>query len=180
MVWPVCGAATPAAFFGSLTVWIVPGEISLAEIAALTIFSGYLTLRPPENARSDNVNIKTRALIAVGAISGYISVLVGAGGAVVLIPLLFAMGAPALLAIGLSQAIQFVIAVTATMGNLSVGQIDFTIGGVIAAALVLGILLGSRVAHALPVDILRKTVAWVLTLVGLSIAFQLVRNAIAV
>ena len=77
----------------------------LAGIAALTIFSGYLTLRPPENARSDNENIKTRALIAVGAISGYISVLVGAGGAVVLIPLLFAMGAPALLAIGLSQAI---------------------------------------------------------------------------
>ena len=61
MVWPVCGAATPAAFLGSLTVWIVPGEISLAGIAALTIFSGYLTLRPPENARSDNVNIKTRA-----------------------------------------------------------------------------------------------------------------------
>ena len=152
----------------------------LAGIAALTTFSGYLTLRPPENARSDNENIKSRALIAVGAISGYISVLVGAGGAVVLIPLLFAMGAPALLAIGLSQAIQFVIAVTATMGNLSVGQIDFTIGGVIAAALVLGILLGSRVAHALPVDILRKTVAWVLTLVGLSITFQLVRNAIAV
>ena len=110
MVWPVCGAATPAAFFGSLTVWFVPGEISLAGIAALTIFSGYLTLRPPENARSDNVNIKTLALIAVGAISGYISVLVGAGGAVVLIALLFAMGAPALLAIGLSQAIQFVIA----------------------------------------------------------------------
>ena len=180
MVWPVCGAAAPAAFFGSLTVWIVPGEILLAGIAALTIFSGYRTLRPPVNASSDNVNIKTRALIAVGAISGYISALVGAGGAVVLIPLLFAMGAPALLAIGLSQAIQFVIAATATMGNLSVGQIDFTIGGVIATALVLGILLGSRVAHALPVDILRKTVAWVLTLVGLSIALQLVRDAIAV
>ncbi|MEE3093420.1 MAG: TSUP family transporter, partial [Pseudomonadota bacterium] len=90
------------------------------------------------------------------------------------------MGAPTLLAIGLSQAIQFVIAATATIGNLSVGQIELTIGGVIAAALVLGILLGSRVAHALPVDILRKTVAWVLTLVRLSITFQLVRNAIAV
>ena len=137
-------------------------------------------MRPPVNPRSDNENIKTRALIAVGAISGYISALVGAAGAVVLIPLLFAMGAPALLAIGLSQAIQFVIAATATIGNLLLGQIDFTIGGVIAAALVLGILLGSRVAHALPVDIPRKTVAWVLTLVGLSITFQLVRNAIAV
>ena len=160
MVWAVCAAAVPAAFLGSLTVWIIPGEFLLAGIAALTIFSGYRTLRPPMNARSDNENIKTRALIAVGAITGYISALVGAGGAVVLIPFLFAMGAPALLAIGLSQAIQFVIATTARIGNLSVSQIDFTIGGVIATSLVLGILLGSRVAHALPVDILRKTVAW--------------------
>jgi len=180
MVWAVCGAAAPAAFLGSLTVWIVPGEILLIGIAALTLFSGYRTLRPPKGARSDNQDIKTPALIAVGAISGYISALVGAGGAVVLIPLLFAMGAPALLAIGLSQAIQFVIALTATVGNLSVGEIDFAVGGVVAAALVLGILFGTRIAHALPVETLRKTVAWVLTLVGLSIAFQLVQDAIAV
>ena len=90
------------------------------------------------------------------------------------------MGAPALLSIGLSQAIQFVIAFAATIGNLSVGDINFAVGGVIAAALVVGILLGTRIAHALPVDTLKKTVAWVLTLVGLYIAFQLVRDVIAV
>ncbi|MFL2541478.1 MAG: sulfite exporter TauE/SafE family protein [Candidatus Latescibacterota bacterium] len=180
MVWAICGAAAPAAFLGSLAVWIVPGEILLGGIAILTIFSGYRTLRPPKKARIDNEDIKARALILVGGISGYISALVGAGGAVVLIPLMFAMGAPALLAIGLSQAIQFVIALTSTIGHLSVGKVDFVIGGVIATALVLGILIGTRIAHTLPLDILRKTVAWVLTLVGLSIAFQLVRNTIAI
>ena len=98
--------------------------------------------------------------------------------AVVVIPFLFAMGAPALLAIGLSQAIQFVIAVTATIGNLAVGHVDFVVGGILAVATVAGILLGTRVAHTLPVDTLRKTVAIVLTLVGLLIAFQLARDAI--
>ena len=88
------------------------------------------------------------------------------------------MGAPALLAIGLSQAIQFVIAVTATVGNLAVGKVDFVVGGILAVAMVAGILLGTRVAHTLPVDTLRKTVAIVLTLVGLLIAFQLARDAI--
>tara|TARA_B100000676_G_C18074597_1_gene846734 strand:- start:653 stop:1414 length:762 start_codon:yes stop_codon:yes gene_type:complete len=178
MVWAVCGAAAPAAFIGSLTVWIVPGQFLLAGIAVLTIFSGYRTLRPPQNAINDNHDIRAPTLATVGGISGYISALVGAGGAVVLIPLLFAMGAPALLAIGLSQAIQFVIAFTATIGNLSVGEINYTVGSVIAAALVIGIFIGTRIAHALPVDTLRKTVAWVLTLVGLYIAFQLVQNAI--
>ena len=116
----------------------------------------------------------------IGGLSGFVSALVGAGGAVVVIPLMLAMGAPALLAIGLSQAIQFVIAVTATIGNLSVGQIDFTTGGVIAVALVIGIMIGTRVAHSLHIDTLRKTVAWVLTLVGLSIAIQLARDTIVV
>ena len=178
MVWAICGGAAPAAFLGSITVWSVPGELLLAGIAALTIFSGVRTLRPPKGVRNDNENIGTPTLITVGGVSGFVSALVGAGGAVVVIPLMFAMGAPALLAIGLSQAIQFVIAATATAGNLSVGNVDFVVGGTLAAALVGGILLGTRIAHTLPVDILRKTVAWVLTLVGLSITFQLARDAL--
>ena len=180
MVWPVCGAAAPAAFLSSLTVWIVPGEFLLAGIAALTTFSGYRTLRPPVNASSDNENIKTRALIAVGAIIRLHKRTRRRRRRGRAHPASLRHGRTCLTRHRFVWAIQFVIAVTATMGNLSVSQIDITIGGVIATALVLGILLGSRVAHALPVDILRKTVAWVLTLVGLSIAFQLVRNAIAV
>lgn len=180
MVWAICGAAVPAALLGSVTLWSVPGEMLLAGLAALTIFSGYRTLRPPKDGRSDNEDIRAPTLMMVGGLSGFVSALVGAGGAVVVIPLMFAIGAPALLAIGLSQAIQFIIAVTATICNLSVGQIDFTTGGVIAVALVIGIMIGTRVAHSLHVDTLRKTVAWVLTLVGLSIAIQLARDAIVV
>ena len=105
------------------------------------------------------------------------SALVGASGAVVVIPFCLPwVHRPA--AIGLSQAIQFVIAVTATIGNLAVGHVDFVVGGILAVATVAGILLGTRVAHTLPVDTLRKTVAIVLILVGLLIVFQLARDAI--
>ena len=178
MVWGVCAGAAPAAFLGSIAVWSVPGELLLAGIAVLTISSGVRTFRLVIGARDDNKNIGTSALIAVGGLSGFASALVGAGAAAVVIPLMFAMGVPTLLAIGLSQAIQFVIAITATAGNLAVGHVDFVVGGILAVAMVAGILLGSRVAHALPVDTLRKTVAIVLTLVGLSIVFQLARDAI--
>ena len=180
MLWAISVAAAPAAFIGSIAVWSVPGELLLGCIAALTIYSGVRTLNPARGTRSDNEAIGTPSLMAIGGISGFVSALVGAGGAIIVIPLMFAMGAPALLAIGLSQAIQFVIAATATIGNLSVGHIDFIIGGILAASLVAGILLGTRIAHTLPVKILRKTVAWVLVLIGISITLQLVRDAIAV
>ncbi len=179
MVWAICGAAAPAALLGSITVWSVPGEFLLAGIVTLTLFSAYRTLRPPPGGRTDNEAIGTVTLAGIGGISGFVSALVGAGGAVVVIPLMFALGAPALLAIGLSQAIQFVIAATATIGNYAVGEIDYIVGGVIAGALVGGILIGTRVAHALPIAVLRKTVAWVLALVGLAITFQLARDAIS-
>lgn len=179
MVWAICGGAAPAALLGSIVVWSVPGELLLAGIAVLTLFSAYQTLRPQANVRQDNENFSTLALILVGAVSGFISAMVGAGGAIIVLPLMFAMGAPSLLAIGLAQAIQFVIAITATVGNFSVGKIDFAIGGIIAVALVVGILIGTRIAHALPVNTLRKSVAWVLALIGCSIAIQLARGLIA-
>ena len=179
MVWAICGGAAPAAFLGSIVVWNVPGSLLLAGISALTLFSAFQTLRPNAPTRHDNEDISNLALVLIGAVSGFVSAMVGAGGAIVVLPLMFAMGAPALLAIGLSQAIQFVIAVTATVGNLSVGEVDFTVGGVIAVALVIGILVGTRIAHALPVLLLRKIVAWVLALIGISIAIQLARDALA-
>ena len=179
MVWKICGSAAPAAFIGSIIVWNVPSEILLAGVAALTLFSGYRTLQPPKDIPNDKENIGWVALLTVGAISGFISALVGAGGAIVAIPLLFAMGMPAILAIGLSQTLHFTIAATATIGNISFGEINYGVSAMTGTALIVGILMGTRFAHALPIDTLRKTIAWVLTLVGISIIFLLGRTAIS-
>ena len=123
-------------------------------------------------------HIPPYALVAVGGISGFFSALAGAGGAIIAIPLLLALGYPALQAIGISQTTVLVIAITATVGNLSVGQIELIAGSVIAVALVVGILIGTRVAHALPINTLRNIVACVLVLVAISIAFQIARGTL--
>ena len=180
--WPialkVCVAAAPAAFLGAITVWSMPGEVLLTGIAVLTLFSAFKILRPTKGVKSNNENIPPYALVAVGGISGFFSALAGAGGAIIAIPLLLAMGYPALQAIGISQATVLVIAITATVGNLSVGQIELIAGSVIAVALVVGILIGTRVAHALPINTLRNIVACVLVLVAISIAFQIARGTL--
>ena len=123
-------------------------------------------------------NIPPNALVAVGGISGFFSALAGAGGAIIAIPLLLALGYPALQVTGISQTIVLVIAIIATVGNLSVGQIELIAGSVVAVALVVGILIGTRIAHALPINTLRNIVACVLVLVAISIAFQIARGTL--
>ena len=154
----------------------MPGEVLLTGIAVLTLFSAFKILRPTKGVKSNNENIPPYALIAVGGISGFFSALAGAGGAIIAIPLLLALGYPALQATGISQTIVLVIAIIATVGNLSVGQIELIAGSVVAVALVVGKLIGTQIAHALPINTLRNIVACVLVLVAISIAFQIARG----
>lgn len=177
MVWAVCGAAAPAAFLGSLAASRVPGGVLLAGIAALILFAAWRALSGGAAAVEDEgTPIRLPVLAGVGAITGFLSAMVGAGGAIILIPLMFTIGAPALPTIGLSMAIQVPIALLSTAGNLAVGRIDYVAGLVMAAALVLGIEIGARLAHALPVDRLRRFVAWTLAVVGVLILAQLARD----
>ena len=180
--WPialvVCVAAAPTAFLGAITVWSMPGEILLTVIAVLTLFSAFKILCPTKGVKSNNETIPPYALVAVSGISGFFSALAGAGGAIIAIPLLLALGYPALQDIKISQTTVLVIAITATAGNLSVGQIELIAGSVIAVALVVGILIGTRVAHALPINTLRNIVACPLILVAISIAFRILRGTL--
>ena len=177
MVWAVCGAAAPAALLGSLAASRVPGDVLLAGISALILFAAWRALAAPDAGVADEGKpIRLPILAGVGTIAGFLSAMVGAGGAIIVIPLLFTIGAPALAAIGVSMAIQLPISLLATAGNLAVGKIDFLAGAVMAAALVAGIELGARLAHALPIEQLRRIVAWTLAAVGVLILAQLARD----
>ena len=98
--------------------------------------------------------------------------------AIIAIPLLLALGYPVLQGIRISQTTVLAIAITATAGSLSVGQIELIAGSVIAVALVVGILIGTRIAHALPINTLRNIVGCVLVLVAISITFQIARDTL--
>ncbi len=110
-------------------------------------------------------------LFGVGALIGGLSGLAGVGGAMISVPFMTAWGVPFKSAIGTSAAIGFVVAISGTAGYVVAGLTEpslppWTLGYVYLPAL-LGISVtsalmapvGARLAHRLPVALLKKAFA---------------------
>jgi uncharacterized membrane protein YfcA len=110
-------------------------------------------------------------LFGVGALIGGLSGLAGVGGAMVSVPFMTWWGVPFRTAIGTSAAISFVVAAAGTIGFVAAGLTEpslppWTVGYVYLPAL-LGISVtsvfvapwGARLAHRLPVGLLKKVFA---------------------
>ena len=106
----------------------------------------------------------------MGALIGGLSGLAGVGGAMISVPFMTMWGVPFKSAIGTSAAISFVVAVAGTIGYVAAGLTvpslpAWTVGYVYVPALV-GISVtsvfvapwGARLAHRLPVGLLKKVV----------------------
>jgi uncharacterized protein len=96
----------------------------------------------------------------------------GAGGAVMLLPLLLLLDTPVLAAIGLGQAIAIPIAGLASLVNLAAGLVDLWLAAGLAAALALGIAIGTPIAHALPQRLLRRLLGLVVVLAGMAMLLR--------
>jgi uncharacterized membrane protein YfcA len=116
---------------------------------------------------------------AAGGVIGFLSGLVGAGGAFVSVPFMTWCNVPVHNAVATSAALGFPIALANTVGYVvagrdlpsampgAVGYLVLPALGVIAAASVLTAPLGARAAHALPTRQLKKVFAMLLyTLAG--------------
>ena len=112
-------------------------------------------------------------LVPIGVIVGFGSALTGTGGPVLLVPLLVSLRMPVLSAVGASQPIQLPVAAFATIGYFLYGRVDFTLGAVLGLVAVAGVVMGTRIAHAVPARTLRLAVALALVGVGL---LMLIRN----
>ena len=145
-------------------------------IAAIIVFSGVYVLLPSRHADGryrDGRGAAQQVLLAcIGAGAGFGSGLSGAGGPLFSVPLMLAFGFPPLASIGTGQVLQIVVAALGTVGNLQFGSIDYTVAGWVVGFLLLGVLIGTRAAHALGVKALRRMAAGLCIAVGL---FMLVR-----
>jgi uncharacterized membrane protein YfcA len=171
--WPlaikICLGALPGAYFGGYALPFLPSYWLGVAIGFLILASGldallrtgrHLHTEPP----SDNVE-----LISIGFITGIGSALTGTGGPLLLIPILLWRKTPILTAIGLSQAVQVPISLTATISNMAHSEVDFSLGLSLALFLGFGAMLGAKFVHVLPIKFLKKMVASILVVVGLLI-----------
>lgn len=170
--WWLCAAAMPGAWLGARTAGLVPPAALEALIAALLLATGVNALRG-SHAAAPGASLGPAALSALGAGTGFGAALLGAGGAVLLMPVLLALRQPVLPAIGLGMAIQLPIAAVASLDNLAAGRLDIRAGTIVAVALAVGLVIGTPVAHALPQAALRRLLGTVMLLLGATILGRL-------
>lgn len=171
--WLAAGAM-PAAFGGALAASAIEPAVLEAAIAVLAIVTGIRALLRGREDGSTGRVLPAPLLVAVGAGTGFASSLTGTGGPLVLVPLLVRLELPALVAIGLAQAIQLPIAAFATAANLVAGTLDPAAGAILGVGIAAGTWAGARLAHALPRVALTRIVAALLVAVGAAMLFALV------
>jgi len=172
----------PALLLGSFAatalVATLPRSALQVFVACFCAFAAWQLSRPRPSASGDDVDqIAPVWLLAGGGVIGAISAAVGIGGGSLTVPFLAWRGVALPRAIATSAACGLPIAIAGTYGYLRLPTVDGLAGygiGLVAinVALVLGLAslatapLGARLAHRLPVPILRRIFAALLALIA--------------
>lgn len=168
-----------ALFFSFIGAWansrIEPKALSLL-LAGVVILAGVYTLVQRRGISAPAFSGRPRArrclLVALGSVSGFGSGLTGVGGPVLSVPLMMLCGFSPLASIASSQVIQVVAAGAGTLGNLEFGNIDFGIATQVTVIELAGVVLGTRIVHAINTEVLRSVVAVLCIAVGATLAVR--------
>ncbi len=168
---PVLAGALIFSYLGARVKAMVDADALTLIIALIIVFAGIYVLLPARREHGGYRDGRSRAqqflLLIVGALAGFGSGISGAGGPLFSVPLMLALGFVPLVAIGTSQVLQIVAALSGTLGNLQGGAIDFLLAGWISLFELAGAVVGARAAHTASVTVLRRTAAGLCLLTGL-------------
>ena len=165
--------AMPGAYFGAFALAQLPAFALEAIIALLIVFSGINAIVRARGRAAPRATLAPAFLVGIGAVVGAGSAVSGTGGPLVLVPILVWLELPVLVVIGLGQIIMVPIALLATAGNLIHGRIDFVLGGILAAIMMVGAFAGADISHRVPADLLKRALAVILIGVGALILARL-------
>jgi len=119
--------------------------VFVALVAALVLYRDRRTDSAPA-VRHPAAPVVAAVGVAVAVASG----IVGVGGPLLAVPLLVALGIPVLSALAAAQAQSVVIATVGTAGYLAAGAIDWPLAALVGIPELAGVLLGWKLARALP------------------------------
>ncbi len=178
--WDIVRAAEPGLVLGAVAGTIIAGGIPSKNLAIVFVAFAYyagaqmmLDIKPKPARQLPG----PRVVAATGAVVGVLCALVGAAGGIITIPLLTMCNVPIRSAIGTSAAFGLPVAIAGTAGYVWSGlEADhlppLAVGYVFVPALIavmigtaLTVPAGARLAHRMPVPILKRMFAvilWVL------------------
>ncbi len=94
-------------------------------------------------------------ITGIGLVVAAAAGIVGVGGPMLTVPLLVVLGVPVLESLAAAQAQSVVIATVGTLGYLTHGAIDWPLAALIGIPELIGVVIGWKVAHALPTHVLK-------------------------
>jgi uncharacterized protein len=180
--WPLVRGLAPGILVGSLLAGagafaVLKGQGLALMFALFTFFSAVQMLRD-RKPKPSRVMPAAAGQLAVGGVIGFVSGLLGAGGAFMSVPFMVWCNVPLREAVGTSAALGFPIALASTLGYVVAGwHLPAALPGVsgyiylpallvVASASVLLAPLGARVAHRSDVARLRRVFAGMLCLLA--------------
>ena len=175
---PLC---VGGALFGVVGAWAnarLDAKVLASALALLIAAAGAYTLLSGSAQRAacwhDKPRQQRALLFAIGAVTGFGSGLTGVGGPALAVPMLVLCGFPALSAIGASQVIQIVAAVSGSAAHLAHGSVDLRLAALLTVFEVLGVAVGVRLAHAIDARWLRRGVGLLCVAVGTGLLVSLI------
>ena len=176
--------ATPlclgGALFGPVGAWtnnLLDAKVLALILALLIVAAGAYTLFTGSAQRPacfhDRPRLQQALLFTIGAATGFGAGLTGVGGPALAVPMMVLCGFPALSAIGASQVIQIVAAVSGSAAHLAHGVVDLRLAALLTLFEVLGVGIGVRLAHAIDARSLRRGVGLLCVAVGAGLLMRL-------
>lgn len=189
VLWPVVRAVTPGIIVGTFLATFVAKSISSAHLALFfAVFMGAVAVQMFLNKKpkASRELAGTTGLLAAGSGIGAISALVSIGGGSLTVPFLTWQNVEIRKAIGTSAAIGLPISIAGTLGYVVNGWANsspenYTLGFIyLPAVLLISVVsfftapIGAKMAHRLPVGILKKIFAVLLVLLGLKMLLSVI------
>lgn len=148
-------AGTP---LGVLVNSVAPGRLFGALLAAFLVVVALLVWFRSPRAPAGQAHPRHRLVplaclgLGVAAVSG----MFGVGGPLLTVPLLVLAGTPVLAALGAAQVQSVVVAAVGTLSYLGRGTIDWKLALVVGVPELCGVLVGWKVARAVPARVLKR------------------------
>ncbi|WP_327665915.1 sulfite exporter TauE/SafE family protein [Streptomyces sp. NBC_00498] len=148
----LAGAALVGAPLGVLCNTLVAGRGFGILLACAVVVTGILVWvrdrRAPEGAERTQIPLGRTVLI--GVVVAVVAGLFGLGGPMLSVPLLVVAGLPVLSSLAAAQAQSIVIASVGTVAYVLHGSVDWRLAALVGIPELVGVLIGWRIAHAIP------------------------------
>lgn len=170
-------AAMAAAYLGGRAADLVSGGFLMVAFALMMLATSIGMIRgrkqPSTSQRDEPGRAQLLQTLAQGAVVGFVTGMIGAGGGFLIVPALVLLGGmPMSAAVATSLMVIVLKSFSGLAGHLANVQIDWSLAVAITAAAILGSVFGARLSGVVPAEVLRRGFGWFVLAMGVFILFQ--------